>query len=305
MTTRTQPDRTLVNRNLIIFGIAVLVGVSAVTALAASTIGVPPQSINGRTHAVAKNGSLKANAVGNRQIKRGAVSCRKLSYDLAAALCVGNPGQAKTMQTAVPGNPGTNGVDGTPGKPGDTGAKGNAGNPGLNGSTGPAGVPGSPGATGAPGPAGANAATPLIFGPYNSGSTDSSICGGDWANDTYTRTYIVTPMSDGSFQVSELFQGVFVTIAGNSPNDSHCGTTDDDVAGGLEGTFYGDYALIVPAPADFAFTSECPAGCTTTEFFATFFDSAIPSVYAWQFRYHTALHGTWSNTDHGNTGNIT
>lgn len=318
------------NRTAIAIG-AALLALGAGTAIAATRdTGVPPASLNGVTHAVKTNGALKARSVGHLQLKNQVIDCEKLTFDLANRVCRGLPGG--------PGAPGANGANGTNGSPGaqgppgdlgapgakgdkgaagDKGAKGDTGANGATGATGatgapgptgqpgPQGVPGTPGATGATGPAGADAHNPLVFGPYNSGSTDSSVCGGDWANDTYTRTYIVSPQSDGSFQVTELFNGSFVTLAGNSPNDTDCATTADDVAAGITGSFHGDYALVVPAPADFDPTATCPAGCTTSDFFTTFFGSGFPATFAWSFYYSTASHGSWANTDHGNSGNIT
>lgn len=188
-------------------------------------------------------------------------------------------------------------------KPGErraTGLAGAAGAPGPQGATGATGAKGDPGATGARGPAGpAGAGSPLVFGPYNSGSQDSSVCGGDWATDTYTRTYTVTPRSDGSFDVSELYQGTFVTLAGPSP-----ASCEVQVAAGITGTFYGDEAGTIPAPADFNFTAVCPPGCTGDEFAQAFFGTSWPSSYAWQFHYTTPSNGSWDNTDHGNSGNI-
>jgi hypothetical protein len=121
--------------------------------------------------------------------------------------------------------------------------------------------------------------------------------------------YTVTPQSDGSFDVTELYRGTFVTLAGDTPGKP-CGT----LAAGITGTFYGNYALTVPGPADFNFTASCPAGCTTNQFFNTFFaksttwfDDGGAGNYAWQFHYKsdTPSGGSWDNTDHGNTGNIT
>ena len=144
----------------------------------------------------------------------------------------------------------------------------------------------------------------LVFGPYGSGSLDSSVCGNDWANDTYSRTYAVTPQSDGSFEVTELFQGEFTTLAGPSPND--CST----IRAGIKGKLYGNEAFRLPPGADFNFTAKCPDGCNGTEFFAAFFgipdyfSTPAGQTYAWQFHYRTDHNGTWDNTDHGNTGNI-
>lgn len=179
-----------------------------------------------------------------------------------------------------------NGTDGAVGATGATGATGPKGDKGDTGATGPAGVPG--------------VNDPLVFGPYDSGSSDSSVCGNDWADDTYTRTYIVDPQSDGSFEVTELYRGTFVTREGLSPNDCEV-----EIPAGIEGTFYGDYAMLVPAGADFDFTATCPPGCNGDAFFAAFFDTTFPSTYAWQFHYRTDEHGSWDNTDHGNSGNIT
>ena len=199
--------------------------------------------------------------------------------------------------------------DGPQGPAGPAGLTGPPGPAGTAGATGPQGLAGPAGATGAQGPAGAAGATgpagangigsPLVFGPYDSGSPDSSVCGNDWATDTFTRTYIVTPQPDGSFSVTELFNGTFVTLAGFSPND--CAVT---IPAGITGQFYGNEAFTIPVGADFNFTATCPAGCTGTQFMAAFFNTTFPSGYAWQFHYTTPANGSWNNTDHGNTGNI-
>ena len=167
------------------------------------------------------------------------------------------------------------------------------------GPQGPAGPTGPTGPQGATGPTGPSGISPLVFGPYASGSPDSSVCGNDWATDTFTRTYIVTPQSNGSFSVTELFNGTFVTLAGFSPND--CAVT---IPAGITGRLWGNEAFTIPVGADFDFTATCPAGCTGTQFTTTFFNTAFPATYAWQFHYTTASNGSWNNTDHGNTGNI-
>jgi hypothetical protein len=188
------------------------------------------------------------------------------------------------------------------------GPAGPAGAPGAPGARGPAGAPGAPGAPGASG-----VDNPLVYGPYSTtGDLDSNVCGGNWATDTLTRTFIVTPQSNGNFEVTELFKGTFVTIAGQAePNDTGCTTSQ---VGGVHGTFYGDYALVTPAPADFNPYATCAPSttppsevdqCTTTSFFADFFNAPFPSTYAWEFYYNAPGHGSWANTDHGNTGEIT
>jgi hypothetical protein len=143
----------------------------------------------------------------------------------------------------------------------------------------------------------------LVFGPYGSGSPDSGNCGNNWANDTFSRTYIVTPIADGSFQVTELVKGNFKTVAGPSPNGAPGCTTS--IRAGIDGQMYGDFAFLVPAGADFDFTAKCSDGCPGALFFSTFFNlTAAPSTYAWQFHYRTDHNGSWDNTDHGNTGDI-
>src|SRR5664279_649534 len=111
---------------------AVILSVGAATALASNSpplVGVTKSAMNGVSKAAGANGALKVNAVGNRQIKFGSVSCGKLSSDLKAALCTGQPGAPGT-----PGSPGTNGNNGSPGNNGGTGSnggKGDHGDPGI------------------------------------------------------------------------------------------------------------------------------------------------------------------------------
>lgn len=190
-------------------------------------------------------------------------------------------------------------------------AVGPKGPPGAPGAPGPKGSAGQPGPAGQPGASGVN--NPLVFGPYpTTGDLDSNVCGGNWATDTLTRTFIVTPQSNGTFDVTELFKGTFVTIAGaNEPNDLACTTSQ---TGGVTGTLYGEYALSLAAPADFNPYATCTAttnggqtdACNTSSFFSSFFSGAsVPGSYAWEFYYSAPGHGMWANTDHGNTGEIT
>jgi Collagen triple helix repeat (20 copies) len=209
----------------------------------------------------------------------------------------GVPGADST----VVGPAGATGPVGPVGAKGDKGDKGDAGTPGAKGDAGTPGAKGDTGATGASG-----VTSPLVFGPYaNTGDpSDSSICGNNWANDTFTRTFIVTPQVDGSFDVTELNQGTFVTLAGASPND--CGVT---IAAGATGTWYGDWVFTIPAGDHANFNFAEGSGGTGTEFVHSHFGAGtdFPSDYAWQFHYKsdTPSGGSWDNTDHGNTGNIT
>ena len=257
---------------------------------AAGTNGAPGLAgTNGASGLAGTNGAVGSNGLAGTN---GAVGSNGLAGTNGAAGAAGTNG--------APGSQGTAGANGAQGTKGDTGLKGDAGAPGVKGDNGAQGVKGDKGDNGAPG-----VASPLVFGPYNSGSTDSSACGGDWANDTYTRTYMVAPQADGSFQVTELFNGSFVTLAGTTPDNCAAGLS---LPAGITGKFYGDYAVVVPSTADLNFTAVCPAGCTTGQFFTAFFGKPAgwldSATYAWQFHYATA-NSTWDNTDHGNTGNIT
>jgi len=265
-----------------------------------------------------------------------------LSGDVTVAagsnIAVTPSGNTLTIASSVPQGPtgptGATGATGSQGQPGLTGATGATGSTGAAGATGPAGATGATGATGSqgiqgfPGAAGATGATggagatgptgptgasginsPLVFGPFASGSPDSGVCGNNWADDTFTRTYIVTPRTDSSFDVTELFLGTFVTLAGASPND--CGVT---LPAGITGQMRGNFAFTVPAQADFNFTAACPTGCGSVDFLNAFFGTnplthlpwtGIPGTYAWQFHYLAGNGSSWHNTDHGNTGNIT
>lgn len=200
-------------------------------------------------------------------------------------------------------------------------ATGATGPKGATGATGPKGSTGATGATGATGPRGATGATgasgannPLVFGPYTTtGDPDSSVCGGNWANDAFTRTYVVTPGPGDAFQITELFNGTFVTIAGvPQPNPASCPGTSQ--TGGVTGTIYGQYAITVSASQAAAFDpyATCAGSCSTESFFSTFFggidfDALSGSTinYGWQFYYNAPGHGSWVNADYGNTGNIT
>ena len=151
--------------------------------------------------------------------------------------------------------------------------------------------------------------------PVSSSSQDTSGCpqtGGlpvdsngavIWANDTFTRTYIVKPNSDGTFDVTELFDGTFVTLNSSTPvgTVSNCSTL---LNAGITGQFYGDYAIKTPVGLNFNFKGACPAGCTGSQFFLTFFGTTLPNSYAWQFHYTTPSNGSWDNTDHGNSGDL-
>src|SRR5262249_44178877 len=153
--------------------------------------------------------------------------------------------KALRSQSRSEGQAGTPGPQGDKGDRGATGPQGPAGAQGAKGDPGPAGAPGKDGRDGRDGAPGFS---PTAFGPYASDSPDSSICGNDWAADKMDRSYVVYPQVDGSFLVAETFtNGTFTTLAGNSPQDSDCGSTADDVAAGITGTMKGYFLLKIPA----------------------------------------------------------
>jgi hypothetical protein len=185
---------------------------------------------------------------------------------------------------------------------------------GPSGPSGPSGPKGNTGPGGSPGPSGVN--SPLVFGPYtNPSDADSGVCPDNntdgnpgWATDTLSYTYVVSPQSDGSFDVTKMFKGTFVTTGSSSPND--CGVS---LAAGIHGTMYGDEVFTIPAQdttvpvrsAAFDPMATCTSLCTGDDFVSAFFPgSTFPDNYSWQFDYATA-HSQWTNADYGNSGNIT
>lgn len=225
------------------------------------------------------------------------------------------PGPGTLSINAASGT-GPQGPIGPTGPAGPAGPKGDTGATGATGAAGPQGPAGPTGPAGPKGDTGASGNSQLVFGPYSSSSQDTSGCpqtGGlpvnsdgavIWANDTFTRTYIVSPNSDGSFNVTELFDGTFVTLNSSTPvgTTSNCSTL---LNAGITGQFYG--SEVFPKTAlglNFNFKATCPAGCTGSQFFSTFFNSAVPGGYAWQFHYTTPSNGSWDNTDHGNSGDL-
>ena len=153
-------------------------------------------------------------------------------------------------------------------------------------------------------------------------------CGNNWATDTYSSTYRVEPQPNGSFAVSKIVTGTFVTIAGQSP--AACGTggtSTNTVNAGDTGTFYGTESWSVRSPvtgaADFNPTAACGAACSpmttsgssseaqNSAFEGAFFpgsDYATDIAAGENFDFVYTSHGdTWtdSNTPDNNQGDIT
>ena len=113
----------------------------------------------------------------------------------------------KAIAWNIRGPKGARGV----GTPGPQGSQGPQGPQGPQGSQGAAGAKGDKGDKGDPGSPGLS--VPGVVVTHSSGP-DSSHCGGDWANDDYTRTLQFIPQNDGTIQVVRFYDGTFTTIAG-------------------------------------------------------------------------------------------
>jgi hypothetical protein len=274
---------------------AILLSLGTVTAYAASRpplVGVTKSSMNGVNRASGAHGALKANAVGNRQIKFGSVSCGKLSADLVAAICTGKPG--------APGTPGAPGANGISGSKGDGGINGGNGSKGDGGTTGDSGHDGSNGSNGSDAPG---------FVTTHVAGGDSSVCGPDWANDTYTRKLQFVPQDDGTIHVIRTYKGTFVTIAGVHGPMGPCAAADRMQAGGVRGTFTGFDVVVVTGGRYFP-DATCDANCTSDAMITAFFPGASRAVNnGWEYHYDAGANGTWINADAvkrgGNSGNIT
>jgi hypothetical protein len=152
------------------------------------------------------------------------------------------------------------------------------------------------------------------FGPINSGSTDSGTCGPDWANDTYKRVFdaATMPNSDGTYNVTESFiSGRFVTMAGSSPGACESGPNGGSIAAGVEGTFHGNFMIVV-SKGTFNPNATCDSGCATTAgFVATVYGSTTYDIPSFGFTYHAQgpdlLQREWHNASAdqgGNSGDI-
>ena len=141
---------------------------------------------------------------------------------------------------------------------------------------------------------------------------DSSHCGGDWANDDYTRTLQFIPQDDGTIQVVRYYDGTFTTIAGvPQPNPGTC--PGPLQTGGVTGTFKG-YDVVVVTGGVFTPNATCPDPCTTPAMLTTFFPArggaaATGAVNnGWEYQYDAGANGFWVNRSAlrgGDIGNIT
>jgi hypothetical protein len=151
------------------------------------------------------------------------------------------------------------------------------------------------------------------FGPINSGSADSGTCGNNWANDTYKRVFEASTSAnpDGTFSATERFiGGHFETLAGPSPDACDpSGTPGSTVAGGIDGSFHGNF-LIVVTGGSFNPAADCdPTSCgTTAGFVATVYGAAATyNVTSFGFTYHAhgpdLVQSEWRNASADQGGN--
>jgi hypothetical protein len=151
------------------------------------------------------------------------------------------------------------------------------------------------------------------FGPIESSSPDSGTCGNNWASDTYRRVFdaSTSASSDGTFTATETFiSGRFVTVAGPSPDACDpSGTPGSTVAGGVTGSFNGNF-LIVVTGGTFNPNATCdPTSCgTTAGFVATVYGpTATYNVTSFGFTYHAngpdLIQREWRNASPDQGGN--
>jgi hypothetical protein len=205
----------------------------------------------------------------------------------------------KPIAWNIRGRRGLRGVSSV-GKEGPPGPAGPAGAQGIQGAQGPKGDKGDRG------PAGLSA--PGVVVTHVTG-LDSSICGGNWANDDYNRTLQFIPQDDGTIQVVRSYDGTFTTIADVSQPDPVGGCPGPLQTGGVTGTFRG-FDVVVVTGGVFTPNATCPDPCTTAAMLTTFFPaSGGPAATStvnngWEYRYDTAAHGHWVNRSAARGGNI-
>jgi hypothetical protein len=145
---------------------------------------------------------------------------------------------------------------------------------------------------------------------------DSSVCGGDWANDDYQRTLQFIPQDDGTIQVVRFYDGTFTTIAGASQPAPVGGCPGPQQTGGVTGTFKG-FDVVFVTGGVFTPNATCPDPCTTGAMLATFFPAgggaaggtltANKQGDGFEFQYDAGANGKWVNRSvprGGNFGNI-
>ncbi len=171
-----------------------------------------------------------------------------------------------------------------------------------------------------PSPAGASASVPTStatptpataireYGPFAATSWDTGSCG-RWALESFDQYFVVntTPVEGKYTVIRELKNGVFVTVAGQSPGG--CDTNPGgEVSAGVTGSLEATVELSVSG-GRFNSSATCPASCTTRGFISSVFGSAATYVeVAKVWRYTTEHNGEWvdaSENRGGRSGDIT
>lgn len=244
-------------------------------------------------------------------IAKGAITFSRLSpgvQKMVSAKATAGTAGANGLNGAdgSTGAAGLKGANGAPGSKGDSGAKGDQGAAGTNGTNGLPGAKGDTGADGSPGAPGTSAGYTVVT--HVTGA-DSNVCGGDWANDNYTRTLSFTMRPDGSIDVLRVYDGTFTTIAGASTPNGACSTHQ---LGGKVGSFTGTDVVTVTG-GHFYPNATCAANCTSDAMMAAFFHGGSPVATraignGWEYHYdlgaETMIQADATNRG-GNEGDIT
>jgi hypothetical protein len=146
-------------------------------------------------------------------------------------------------------------------------------------------------------------------------SPDSSTCGGNWANDTFTRVFQVYPEQnvDLSYRVVELFKsGTFVTVQGPSPESCEAGTANT-LSANVHGSFHGSETLKVHDPMLGDYSPSGAAAWNGSGGTTGFINAAFPNNTGFDtpdyyFKYTTsnsaACAKKWIDSATGDSGDI-
>ncbi|HEV2235970.1 MAG TPA: hypothetical protein VGR57_04830 [Ktedonobacterales bacterium] len=146
---------------------------------------------------------------------------------------------------------------------------------------------------------------------------DSSVTGHSWARDTFNKRIQVWQTGASDFCAVVRYEGSFVTVAGNSPQD-----TSASIVPGITGDIHGGYrALFSGAPVaspgqpthgdlgtfDYGWdgTDAGALHLTTFDWSIVYFGTDNINLFWWGWIYQAPGHGTWVNAcgvaEQGNT----